>query len=140
MWRLLPTMSDKEFITSIMQNDRVWDSVRVDGVTKEQFGYCESSEYFVNKHGFVMFRTVTPSMMELHVCMLKCKNTKEFVEECMEKMRNKGTNKFLAPIGDWNKSALKLGKRLGLIEEGRIANAYIRDGKFHSMVLMGSKL
>ena len=132
-------MSDKEFITSIMQNDRVWDSVRVDGVTKEQFGYCESSEYFVNKHGFVMFRTVTPSMMELHVCMLKCKNTKEFVEECMEKMRNKGTNKFLAPIGDWNKSALKLGKRLGLIEEGRIANAYIRDGKFHSMILMGSK-
>ena len=133
-------MSDKEFITSIMRNDRVWDSIRVDGVTKEQFGYCESSEYFVNKHGFVMFRTVTPSMMELHVCMLKCKNTKEFVEECMEKMRNKGTNKFLAPIGDWNKSALKLGKRLGLIEEGRIANAYIRDGKFHSMVLMGSKL
>lgn len=133
-------MSDKEFITSIMQNDRVWDSVRVDGVTKEQFGYCESSEYFVNEHGFVMFRTVTPSMMEFHVCMLKCKNTKEFVEECMEKMRNKGTNKFLAPIGDWNKSALKLGKRLGLIEEGRIANAYIRDGKFHSMVLMGSKL
>ena len=132
-------MSDKEFITSIMRNDRVWDSVRVDGVTKEQFGYCESSEYFVNKHGFVMFRTVTPSMMELHVCMLKCKNTKEFVEECMEKMRNKGTNKFLAPIGDWNKSALKLGKRLGLIEEGRIANAYIRDGKFHSMILMGSK-
>lgn len=133
-------MSDKEFITSIMRNDRVWDSVRVDGVTKEQFGYCESSEYFVNEHGFVMFRTVTPSMMEFHVCMLKCKNTKEFVEECMEKMRNKGTNKFLAPIGDWNKSALKLGKRLGLIEEGRIANAYIRDGKFHSMVLMGSKL
>jgi len=132
-------MSDKEFITSIMRNDRVWDSLRVDGVTKEQFGYCESSEYFVNEHGFVMFRAVTPSMMELHVCMLKCKNTKEFVEECMKKMRNKGTNKFLAPIGDWNKSALKLGKRLGLIEEGRIANAYIRDGKFHSMILMGSK-
>lgn len=130
----------KEFITSIMHNDRVWESVRIDGVSKEQYGYCELDEYFVNEHGFVMFRTVTPTMKELHVCMLKCKHTKEFVEECMEKMKKRGTKKFLAPIGDWNKSALKLGKRLGLIEEGRIANAYMRDGKFHSMVLMGSKL
>ena len=86
-----------------------------------------------------MFRMVTPSTYEIHVCMLKCKETQKFVEYCIKEMRNRGACKFIAPIGDWNKSALKLSKACGFIEEGRIKKAYIRDNKFHAMVMMGSR-
>jgi L-amino acid N-acyltransferase YncA len=54
-------------------------------------------------------------------------------------MRKRGACKFIAPIGDWNRSALKLSKACGFIEEGRIKKAYIRDNKFHAMVMMGSR-
>lgn len=122
-----------------MQNDRVWNSVRVDGVEKEQFTYSDTADYFVHECGFVMFRMVTPSTYEIHVCMLKCNETQKFVEHCIKEMRKRGACKFIAPIGDWNKSALKLSKACGFIEEGRIKKAYIRDNKFHAMVMMGSK-
>ena len=129
----------KAFIESIMHNDRVWNSVRVDGIEKEQFTYSDTADYFVHECGFVMFRMVTPSTYEIHVCMLKCKETQKFVEHCIKEMKNRGACKFIAPIGDWNKSALKLSKACGFIEEGRIKKAYIRDNKFHAMVMMGSK-
>jgi len=122
-----------------MHNDKVWNSVKVDGVTKEMYGYSDQHIYFVNEYGFVMFKEITPVMLELHVCMLKCKNTKEIVKNAIDEMMQKGVKKILAPIGDWNKSALKLSIALGLIEEGRITNAYTRNGNFHSMILMGSK-
>jgi hypothetical protein len=129
----------KEFITLIMHNDRVWNSVKVDGVTKEMYGYSDHNDYIVNDYGFIMFRGLTPIMQEIHVCMLKCKNTQEIVSKAIDEMRAKGVKKFLAPIGDWNKSALKLSMACGFTEEGRIANAYTRNGTFHSMILMGSK-
>ena len=116
----------KDFITSIMHNDRVWNSVKIDGIQKEHYGFRESDQYFVNDYGFVMFRTATPIMKEVHVCMLKCKNTQEIVEDCLENMRKNGTEKFLAPIGDWNKSALKLSIACGFKEEGKkIGRAHV---------------
>ena len=127
----------KDFINSVMHNDRVWNSVRIDGVEKEQFCYRDSDIYFTYPYGFVMFRSSTPIMKEIHVCMLKCKNTQEIVENCLQVMRYRGVKKFLAPIGDWNKSALKLSMACGFKEEGRISNAFTRDGKYHSMILMG---
>jgi hypothetical protein len=39
----------KEFIESIMHNDRVWDSVKVDGIEKEQFTYSDTADYFVQR-------------------------------------------------------------------------------------------
>jgi len=129
----------KEFITSIMHNDRVWNSVKIDGVTKEMYGYSDSNNYVINDYGFIMFRGLTPTMQEIHVCMLKCKNTQEIVKKAIDEVRATGVKKFLAPIGDWNKSALKLSIACGFIEEGRITKAYIRNGNFHSMILMGSK-
>ena len=128
-----------EFVESIMHNDRVWNAIKVDGIKKEQFGYSDSADYFVHECGFVMFRSITPSTSEIHVCMLKCKETQKFVEHCIKEMRNRGVCKFIAPIGDWNKSALKLSKACGFVEEGRITKAYIRNNKFHAMVMMGSR-
>ena len=57
--------------------------------------------------------------------------------ESLEKMREKGAEKFLGTIGDWNTPALKLALRCGFKEEGRISKAYQRDGKYRSMVMMG---
>jgi hypothetical protein len=128
----------KEFITSVMKNDRVWKWVRVDGINKESFGYKEGEIYYTNKHGFVMFRASTPTMYEVHICMLKgAKEVDSFFLDCLEKMRQKGVKKFIGTIGDWNVPALKLAQRCGFREEGRISKAYQRDGIDRAMVMMG---
>jgi hypothetical protein len=132
-------MSEAEFVTSVMQDERVWKWVRIDGVPKESFVY-QAGTYFTDSHGFVMFRDVSPVMKEVHICMTKgAKNVDEFFMDCLEKMRQKGVKKFLGTIGEWNTPALKLAKRCGFIEEGRISKAYQRDGQFKSMILMGAE-
>lgn len=131
-------MTEAEFVTSVMRNDRVWKWVRVDGVNRENFGHQAGEIYFCNEHGFVMFRPSTPTMYEVHICMLKgAKGVDSFLLDCLEKMRQKGVRKFLGTIGDWNVPALKLALRCGFKEEGRISKAYQRDGLDRSMVMMG---
>jgi hypothetical protein len=128
------------FVTSVMRNDRVWNAVRIDGISKEQIEYRENEIYFVNEYGFVMFRNLTPTTKEVHIAMLKgAKNVDFFFKECLENMRKRGATKFLGTIGEWNKPALKLAKRCGFIEEGRISKAFLRDGQYHAMVMMGSE-
>jgi RimJ/RimL family protein N-acetyltransferase len=128
------------FVTFVMRDDRVFNAVRIDGISKEQLGYRENEIYFANEHGFVMFRDLTPTTKEVHIAMLKgAKNVDSFVYECLEKMRKQGAIKFVGTIGEWNKPALKLAKRCGFIEEGRISKAFLRDGQYHAMVIMGSK-
>jgi hypothetical protein len=128
----------KEFITSVMRNDRVWKWVRIDGIKKENYGYIENEIYYTNEYGFVNFRKVTTTMFDVHICMLKgAKEVDSFFLDCLEKMRVKGAEKFLGTIGDWNTPALKLALRCGFKEEGRISKAYQRDGKYRSMVMMG---
>ena len=128
------------FVTSVMRDDRVWNAVRIDGISKEQLGYRENEIYFANEYGFVMFRDLTPTTKEVHIAMLKgAKNVDSFFQECLEKMRKRGATKFVGTIGEWNKPALKLAKRCGFCEEGRISNAFLRDGQYHAMVMMGSK-
>ena len=128
------------FVTSVMRDDRVWNAVRIDGISKNQIGYRENEIYFANEYGFVMFRDLTPTTKEVHIAMLKgAKNVDSFFQECLEKMRKRGATKFVGTIGEWNKAALKLAKRCGFCEEGRISNAFLRDGQYHAMVMMGSK-
>jgi len=77
-------------------------------------------------------------MYEVHICMLKgAKGVDSFFLDSLEKMRQKGARKFIGPIGDWNRPALKLAKRCGFTEEGRISKAYQRDGIDRSMIMMG---
>jgi len=132
-------MTEAEFVTKIMQDERVWKWVRIDDVLKDSVQY-QPATYFTNDHGFVMFRDVSPVMKEVHICMTKgAKNVDEFFMDSLEKMRKKGVKKFLGTIGEWNIPALKLAKRCGFIEEGRISKAYQRDGQFKSMILMGAE-
>jgi hypothetical protein len=133
-------MTEAEFVTSVMQDDRVWNWIKVDGAKKEDYSHNPAFTYFTNDHGFMMFRGLSPAFQEVHICMKKgAKNVDEFSMDNLEKMRKKGVKKFLAPIGEWNTPALKLAKRCGFIEEGRISKAYQRDGQFKSMVLMGAE-
>ena len=128
----------KEFITQVMRDDRVWEWVRIDGIKKESFGYLDNEIYYTNDHGFVNFRKITPTMYDVHICMLKgAKEVDSFFLDSLEKMRAKGAEKFLGTIGDWNRPALKLALRCGFKEEGRISKAYQRDGIYRSMVMMG---
>ena len=112
--------------------------MRVDGISQDAVRYEESSTYFTNEHGFVMFRPSTPTMYEVHICMLKgAKEVDSFFLDCLERMRKKGVKKFLGTIGEWNVPALKLALRCGFKEEGRISKAYQRDGIDRAMVMMG---
>jgi len=124
-------MQQSDFITSVMRNERVWKWVSVDGIKKDNFGYRENEIYYTNKHGFVMFRASTPTMLK------GAKEVDSFFLDCLEKMRQKGVKKFLGTIGDWNVPALKLALRCGFKEEGRISKAYQRNGIDRSMVMMG---
>jgi hypothetical protein len=133
--------ADPEFVTRVMRDPRVWKWVAEDGIVPEQFQHRSSETYFQFRNlGFVMFRRPTMTMAEIHVCMLKgARGIEPFIFECMEMMRAKGVRKFLAPIGDWNVAALRLARRCGYKEEGRITAAYVRDGKPRAMVMMGRR-
>lgn len=133
-------MTEAEFVESVMKDDRVWNWVKVDGAEKESYRFDPNNVYFLNEHGFVMFRGLSPAFQEVHICMKKgAKNVDAFFMDCLEKMRQKGVKKFLGTIGEWNTPALKLAKRCGFVEEGRISKAYQKDGQFKSMVLMGAE-
>lgn len=132
-------MTEAEFVVSVIQNDRVWRWLKVDGVEKELVRYEPSSTYFVNENGFVMYRQIYPSMWEVHIVMTKAKNVVEFGMETMQKMREKGVKKFLAPIGEWNTPALKLAAKCGFKETGRISKAFQRDGVSKSLIFMGAE-
>jgi hypothetical protein len=128
----------RDFVTKVMRDPRVWEWVRIDGVRKEHFCFSDQAIYFANDYGFVMFRQAYPTTSEVHVCMLKgAKNVDEFVKDSLEKMRQSGVKKFIAPIGEWNRPALKLASRCGFVKEGHISNVWHRDGKPQSLIIMG---
>jgi hypothetical protein len=130
----------KDFVESVMRDDRVWRWIKVDGANKEDYSFNPAFTYFTNDYGFVMYRGLSPAFQEVHICMKKgATNVDEFFVGSLEKMRQKGVKKFLGTIGEWNTPALKLAKRCGFVEEGRISKAYQRDGIFKSMVLMGAE-
>lgn len=130
-----------DFVTRVMRDDRVWKWVCEDGIEKHQYGFSPTAKYFIMEgHGFVMFRRATQKMYEVHVCMLKgAQNVKPFVMGCLEKMRRNGVTKFIAPMGEWNKAAIRLAKSCGFVEEGRITNAHYRDGVPYAMIIMGGR-
>jgi hypothetical protein len=130
----------RDFVESVMRDERIWRWIKVDGAKKEDYCFNPNHEYFVNEYGFVMFRGLSPYFQEVHICMTKgAKNVDQFFLDSLEAMRKKGVKKFLGTIGEWNTPALKLAKRCGFVEEGRISKAYQRDGQFKSMVLMGAE-
>lgn len=122
-----------------MRDPRVWAAVAEDGVRPEQFQHQPGATYFeLHGAGFVMFRRITVGMQEIHVAMLKgARGVEAFVRACLAEMRARGARKFLAPIGDWNLAALRLARRCGFQEEGRIAAAYRRGGVPRDMIMMG---
>jgi len=74
----------KEFITKVMRDDRVWKWVRIDGIKKENYGYIENEIYYTNEYGFVNFRKITPTMYDVHICMLKgAKEVDSFFLDCL---------------------------------------------------------
>lgn len=127
-----------DFINKVMHDNRVWRWVRIDGVNKESVGYSANNKYYVNEYGFVMFRQCTPIMYEIHIAMMKgCSKVPDFVEESIDFIGAMGAKKLIGFIGDWNKPALQLAKKCNFKEEGRVKNAYERDGTSRSMVIVG---
>ena len=45
-------------------------------------------------------------------------------------------NSLYLRVFDFNEGALKSYRKCGLIEEGRLREAYFRDGRFHDIVIM----
>ncbi len=133
-------MTDADFITYVVKSPRVWDNMAEDGLTPDMFHFDASAEYFIlPDRGFMAFRRVTRRMWDSHIAMLRGgKDVPEFGLDCLDQMRKKhGATKFVAPIGSWNKAALRLVKFCGFVEEGRLTAAYYRNGKPFDMIFMG---
>jgi hypothetical protein len=130
-----------DFVVSVMRDPRVWEWVCEDGVRPEQFDYRHGDVYFRHADfGFITFRRTTMNMQEVHIAMKKgATGVHVFTERALDEMRRRGARKFLAPIGDWNKAALRLARQCGFVEEGRVSGAWTRNGVPHAMVLMGSE-
>jgi hypothetical protein len=129
-----------DFVRSVMNNDRVWNSVRADGYEKSDFSWDADAVYFQYADaGFLMFRPVNRWMSEIHIaCSRTYPGIEEFIQSALAEMRARGFIKFLAPIGAWNRAARSLAKRCGFEIEGEISSAYVRDGRRQSMIYMGS--
>jgi hypothetical protein len=132
---------DMTFIKSVMQNDRVWKWTGCDGVEKATIIPQPDEIYFqIAQLGYIMFREILPGVFEIHISMLKSPpDLPRFIHATLNVMRSNGAIKFIAPIGGWNRPALRLAETCGFIIEGEITRVYKRAGKLYSMVLWGSE-
>ncbi|MFU2050969.1 GNAT family N-acetyltransferase [Bordetella hinzii] len=131
-----------DFVTAVMRHPRVWGAVREDGISPLDFSYQEGALYFqLGSFGFVLIRPVTRTMSEIHVATARGGRwVKEAVMACIAEVAQRGIRKLMAPIGDWNKAAIRLAVACGFSEEGRVSGAYVRNGVPRAMVLMGRTL
>lgn len=131
--------ADPDFVTRVMRDPRVWRWVCEDGIRPEQFSWTSSATFFqFEDKGFIMFRRITQRMAEFHIAMLEgARGFDVFIANCLAEMRSRGVRKFIAPIGEWNVAAIRLARRWGWKQEGRIEGAYMRNGMPRAMIFMG---
>lgn len=131
---------DPEFITQIMRHPRVWEWVREDGLDPSDFSYDAQHTYFAYQDkGFVMYRQVRDGTYDVHAAILRGgRGIVAFGLETLEAMRMLGATRFIAPISDWNKAALRYARACGFTEIARISNA-VRDGVMHETIYLESK-
>lgn len=134
------TQADPEFVTNIMRHPRVWEWVREDGLDSIDFSFNPQYTYFAYQDkGFVMYRHVRDGIYDVHAAILRGgRGIVSFGLETLEEMRKRGANKFIAPISDWNKAALRYARACGFTEFGRLRNA-LRDGVMHETIYLESK-
>jgi hypothetical protein len=131
--------ADPLFVTQIMRDPRVWEWVREDGKSVDQFSHNPADTYFQFEDlGFVMYRRVVGAMYEVHIAMRRgSRALAAFVLEALAEMRLRGAQRFIAPIGDWNRAAVQLARKCGFVEIARKENCR-RDGGLYQTVYMES--
>lgn len=130
--------ADPDFVTRVMRDARVWECVREDGFSPDEIGYRPDETYFqFQDKGFVMFRSPAKGVDEIHVAMLRgARGLEPFIGECLRERCARGTRRFIAPIPEWNRAAVRLAKRCGFMEFKRIDARCIRDGRTWLVILM----
>lgn len=136
---MLP-QADPDFITQIMRHPRVWEWVREDGLDSSDFSYDPAHIYFAYQDkGFVMYRKIKDGLYDVHAAILRGgRGIVAFGLETLAEMRTRGATRFIAPISDWNKAAVRYARACGFTEVARIPNA-LRDGVMHETIYLESK-
>lgn len=129
-----------EFITYVMQHPRVHAAMAEDEQPREY--HCKPwtiAFQFMNR-GVLLVRQVSyGGMFDVHIAMIKGHpDLCDWVPECLNAMRAAGAKKFKAEIAGWNKACLRLARKCGFVEEGRITQALVRGGQRHDLVIMGA--
>lgn len=120
-----------------MRHPRVWEQVREDGCNAEDARYDPAHVYFRHRsQGFMMFRRVKGDVFDCHIAMIRGgQGLPDFVAACLACMRSAGACRFIAPISDWNKPALRLAARMGFVEFASLQNCW-RDGRPHHTIYL----
>ena len=129
-----------EFTTYVMQHPRVHAAMAEDDEPREyHFKRWTIAFQFMNR-GVLLLRQVSyGGMFDVHIAMIKGhSDLAKWVGECLQAMRAAGAKKFKAEIAGWNKACLRLARKCGFVEEGRVSNALIRGGQRHDLVIMGA--
>ncbi|MDR5802131.1 hypothetical protein [Caballeronia sp. LZ001] len=112
--------ADISFIREVMRDPRVWRAVAEDGIDRDTFQPDPSAHYFQHAKGFLMFRQVSTCMYEIHIAMLRgARDVDRFVAESMQAMRDRGAEKFLATIPEWNRASIAIA-RTDWLQERRV--------------------
>jgi hypothetical protein len=133
--------STPEFTTYVMKHPRVHAAMAEDGEPREYHWKQWTVAFQFMNRGVILFRQVTHGgMFDVHIAMIKGHPALvDWVMECLDAMRSAGAKKFKAEVAAWNKPCLRLAKKCGFVEEGRLTQALLRGGQRHDAVIMGAR-
>lgn len=130
-----------EFITFVMENPRVHAAMAEDGQPRQYHVKPWTVAFQYLNKGVLLLRQVSwGGMFEVHIAMIKGDpGLAAWVGECLAAMRAAGAKKFRAEVAGWNKPCLRLARKCGFSEEGRLKAALVRGGRMHDLVILGAQ-
>ena len=93
------------------------------------------------KDTLFLFKSLNMITYEMHVAIIKGPARKRGRESAVEAVRwlwlNTDAQKIVSWIPEYNVSALMYAKVCGMVKEGTLKDAYLKDGQLHNLEVIG---
>ena len=138
---MIERTEDVDFIRSVITHPRIWPWVSEDGQQPEDYEplihplvhYLRSGD-----DGVVEFRAMGVAIYQGHVAMLPGVRSDDFARAAVQWMwDNTSAQKLYCQVPARNRHAVAYVRRAGFAPEGRLTDAYLKNGKLHDLIVMG---
>lgn len=137
----LERTNDVEFLRGVFTHPRIWPWICEDGVTPESFQpliHPLVVHLRYGNDGVFTFRSLNRILYECHVAMFPGTASDEAATQAIAWMwANTQAKKLVCNIPAISRHAIAYAHRAGFVREGRMKDAFMRNGKLHDLIVMG---